>query len=633
MPLEFINPDTQTTATTSIATTIINNSAQTNYISFPVATANPLINGWRIYADSATTFPVDGTGGSPNTTLTQNTSSPLNSTGDFRLNKSSGASRQGEGFSTDFTIANRHLSKVLQLSFDYELVSGTLATDDIRLYVIQDPTSGSPVVLEPVNVSVQGVNTGIRARHLATFQTHISITSYRLCVHISTTINSSQIIDFNNFRVWETTQSVGSIITDWQNYTPTFSSANGFATTPSSINFISRRNGSNLEIIGSLILNTTNSNTARIPLGFNGAEGNVTIDGTKLLSTTVVGRALMRQSVPMGYIYNVLATGGNNYVEFGYAQNSGTEPFTAMSGSNFQSGVSGRVQINLSVPIAGWGSNVAMSSDSGDGRVVSATITGSLNTGASPTVNLTWSSPTILNDTHSAFNGTTGYTAPVSGFYQFNANFNTDSGTGQAWNAWVSGSNRQACGFAISGFVFISGIVFLLAGQNLTFRPNATGGNVGAVGSGSYFTISRVSAGSQTIGTNETVACSISKTSGAFISTNNPITSWNTKDLDTHSSFNLTNGTFTVPSSGIYLINASAVNLGNFTSYNQPGFTIRNGTTILSTSTMYFASSFEPELSTSALRRFVAGDIISLYVYGSGFGFNDLRMNISRIGI
>jgi hypothetical protein len=48
---------------------------------------------------------------------------------------------------------------------------------------------------------------------------------------------------------------------------------------------------------------------------------------------------------------------------------------------------------------------------------------------------------------------------------------------------------------------------------------------------------------------------------------------------------------------------------------------------------MYFTSNFEPELSTSALRRFVAGDIISLYGYGNGFACNNLIMNISRIGI
>ena len=518
------------------------------------------ISNWRTYSDAAATSPVDGIGGSPTITFVQDSSAPLNYSGDFRFTNTGGVSRQGQGVSVDFEIENRHKAKILQIVLDYELVSGTLASNDLRLYIIQDPT-GTPVVIEPVNTGLQNLIVDSSLKHIATFQTHVSIKNYRLCIHIGSTGTNGYIVDFANFKIGESAQSIGAVITDWQNYTPTFSSANGFATTPSSINFISRRNGSNLEIIGSLILNTTNSNTARIPLGFNGAEGNVTIDGTKLLSTTVVGRALMRQSVPMGYIYNVLATGGNNYVEFGYAQNSGAEPFTAMSGSNFQSGVSGRVQINLSVPIAGWGSNVAMSSDTGDGRVVSAiykNLVGSLNT----QYGFQWN--TIVIDTHNAVsqtgsspNARTVFTAPVNGFYQVSA-FVLCSNSGyvdiyknDSIYARISGTENTTYGDSISFTISLNaGENFYIRTMNMTSTSTST--------SDGQFSVFRISAGSQVVANSEAVYLRYRCTNGQTISSSaNTDIQYNDRVYDSHGAYSTSNYRFTAPMSGTYLITAS----------------------------------------------------------------------------
>ena len=279
-----------------------------------------------------------------------------------------------------------------------------------------------------------------------------------------------------------------------------------------------------------------------------------------------------------------------------------------------------------------------MSSDTGDGRVVSATITGSLSTGASPTVNLTWSSATIINDTHSAFNSTTGYTAPISGFYQFNGHFNTDSANGSVWDAWVSGSNRQTSGRSISGFVTVSGVVFLLAGQNLTFRPNVTGGNVGAVSSGNYFTISRVSAGSQIIASSETVACEAVMTSSNNPGTDQPIR-FNFVVRDTHGSYNTTTFRYTIPMSGWYQINF----MFNISTGGHSGDWIylfinevRNRTFCLisiSPNTEYFPS--------NVTAYFLAGDIIDIRsgastapnFYGDTTNNTRTRMTVHRIGI
>lgn len=612
---------------TSVATTVVNNSAQTNYISFPVATANPLSNGWRVYSDGASTSPVDGTGGSPNTTLTQNTSSPLNSTGDFRITKTTGASRQGEGISTDFTIANRHLAKVLQISFDYEVVTGsTLANDDLRVYIIANPTV-TPVVIEPVNVSIQGVLSGTRVRHLATFQTDFTITTYRLCIHIATTTSSNQNIDFNNFRVWEQSQTIGAIITDWVNYTPTFSSANGFATTPTSINFISRRNGSALEIMGSFIVNTTNSNTARIPLGFQGVEGNVTVDSSKLLSTSMVGRAVMRQNVPQGYIYNVLATGGNNYMEFAYAQNGSTEPFNAMAGSSFQSGVSGRVQIQATIPIAGWGSSVAMSSDTGDSRVVACQVTG-LHTGGGSDGIIIF--PTVVRDTHGTYSVSTGrYTVPVTGFYRIGGLI-TGTNTGITARLWIDGSPQYRIGTnnVTTAQITVIGFAFLNAGQIIDVRPTSALGNAGA--SDGYLSIERISAGSQVIATSETVSARYTTDTAQ----NNDVIKCEDKDFDTHNAYSITTGKYTVPMSGVYRIS------GQITNYNS-GYLYadirKNNDVIICRDLIQLSSASYMTASPNLVTKLIAGDTVWLWAYTSGTmqvdtGYRNMFC-IERIGL
>ena len=535
---------------TSAATTVVNNSAQTNYISFPVASATPTSNGWRTYADSAATSPVDGTGGSPNTTLTQNTVSPLNSTGDFRLNKSSGASRQGEGISTDFTIANRHCGKVLQVSFDYELVSGTLAFDDLRLYIIQDPT-GTPLVIEPVNVSLQGSvvpigsNNTVKLRHLATFQTHISITSYRLCVHISTSTNSSQIIDFNNFRVWESTQSIGAVITDWQSYTPTIEGWN----TITDRQFQWRRVGGSIEIEGKWSTSSSNANEVRISLPFG------VIDSAKIPSIRIVGVGGQAGFATTYFTLNTLAEPGVAYLTLGI-QTSGRSTFSKIIGNDISSAPPYSIQ--ASVPIQGWGSNVAMSSDTGDGRVVAFTAYKQGGSTISSGGNIINSYNSVILDTHSTFSLTTGeYTVPISGIYQIGYKFCHNSFiTSLSLSVRVDGiSVLTTGGFynttgATQPFDAESFCISLRTGQKVSLWNEGSNLTV----EHSYFTMNRISAGSQIIATQETVSASYySAASQTSLTTQ---INFGTRVYDTHGAVTTGVGAwkFTAPMSGKYLV-------------------------------------------------------------------------------
>ena len=90
--------------------------------------------GWNAYNDGAVAAPIDGTGGTPSAGLwVRSTTTPLRGSGDFNLVKTGSTSYQGQGVSYDFTIDNADLAKVLTVTFDYEVLSGTYANGDLKI--------------------------------------------------------------------------------------------------------------------------------------------------------------------------------------------------------------------------------------------------------------------------------------------------------------------------------------------------------------------------------------------------------------------------------------------------------------------------------------------------------------------
>ncbi len=148
-------------------------------------TADTGIDGWNIYKDAAAALPVDAAQGGnlASITFTQNTTSPLRGTADFRLTKPA-SNAQGEGVSYDFTIARADLGKTLGVYFDYEVVSGTFATNDLTVYIVQDPT-GTPTVIQPSVFRIDALSGTTKGRFIAAFQAHASALNHRLAFHVA----------------------------------------------------------------------------------------------------------------------------------------------------------------------------------------------------------------------------------------------------------------------------------------------------------------------------------------------------------------------------------------------------------------------------------------------------------------
>lgn len=169
-----------------------------NYIS-----ANPDAEvdtaGWATYADAAGTQPVDGTGGSPSSTFTRSTSSPLRGTASFLWTKSAN-NRQGEGFSYAFTLDSADQGRPIGGSFDFSVATaeGTYASNDMAVY-IYDVTNS--VLIQPAGFNIPVYKAGSATSVYFSFAAPANSTSYRLIVHTASTSATAYTLKFDNFQL------------------------------------------------------------------------------------------------------------------------------------------------------------------------------------------------------------------------------------------------------------------------------------------------------------------------------------------------------------------------------------------------------------------------------------------------
>lgn len=494
------------------------------------------LSNWRTYNDGDSNVPLDGTGGSPNVTFVRDSSAPLNSTGDYRFTKGGSASRRGQGVSVDFTVENRHLGKVLQVVLDYELVSGTLATDDLRLYVVQDP-NGTPVLVEPVNTSLQGTVSGYGStRHVATFQTHVSLKTYRLCVHVRSTSALDYTVDFANFRVGEPSVSTGAVITEPTRYTPVIQGSS----TVTNDEVYWTRCGKNLSLSGRLQLGNVSSAEFRLFLPF--------IISSEVVNLRVFGRIYVNTTYTTSPQWILKGVGGQNYLTLGVADTTGNNAFTNMNiTSSFGTNTILTFLCN-EIPIAGWGSSVAMSSDTGDSRVVAAKYN---NNNAIVGGNATWN--TLDFDTHNAYTPSTGvYLVPVSGIYRVTATGSTTSG-GEFFYFKRNSVTVANGGQAYTGTAYTNATTLIRCNAGDTITISYAIGSTVSTAVNNFVSFERISAGSQVLSASETVAASYYSAANQTSLTTQ--INFGTRIYDTHGA--VTTGSswrFTAPMSGKYSI-------------------------------------------------------------------------------
>jgi hypothetical protein len=139
------------------------------------------------------------------------------------------------------------------------------------------------------------------------------------------------------------------VITPWVSYTPTFT---GFGTA-TNVQIYSRRVGDTLEIRGRFQSGTSTATEARMTLGFNGANSNITSSTTKISSIQCAGMGVV--SITNAAQYACLIESNVGYITFSN-QASGAAGLTKKNGNTFlASGTA--FSFTASIPVDSWPSN------------------------------------------------------------------------------------------------------------------------------------------------------------------------------------------------------------------------------------------------------------------------------------
>jgi hypothetical protein len=476
-----------------------------------------------------------------------------------------------------------------------------------------------------------------------TFQTDSTAANnkYKIAVITQQTSATAYSVNFNDFSVGPTAVINGTPVTDWQSYTPTFTNLGVVTGT----DFKWRRVGNVLEIIGYGKSATVASNQRfTLPAGLNIDTSVSGVSATNTLGFFNRLPAAAGSTVTTGGLFYDSAL-GTQVLRLQTRSDTGLYETTATSAISNNEGFSCRAF----VPVQGWSSNVQISSDT-DTRVVVMGAYGATTTVNNSGVNVIY--PTVRMDSHAGYNPSTGvYTVPVSGYYRVSGGFTT---LPAAWvnnnaiqmSASITGAGAPGGTFAFTRIISagtteqgISGSAtyYCAAGDTIVLR--VLSGQTVALngGTNNFVSIERLS-GPSVIAASESINARYFSSSTAISGTFATVT-YATKDFDSHSSYS--GGTYTIPVSGKYQINAALSII--FSSSSNPESRIaifKNGTQV--TDHLSFmgaaAQSSTPSNLVSDIINCLAGDLITIRASAAGTSPSIRSSNfynyfsISRVG-
>ncbi len=579
-----------------------NISSNINYITNSSAEINT--TGWVTYADAAGTVPVDGTGGSPNITLTRSTSSPLRGVASFLITKDA-ANRQGEGISYDLTISSADKNKQLAISFDYEAsanYTGSAGTEYMVCYVY-DITNTTQIASSNINIP-QGSGT-----QLITFNSTTS-TSYRLEFHIAGTGTSAWTYKFDNVLVGPQQVVLAPAVSDLIAWTPT-----GSLSTNATYTGFYKRIGDEAEFDIKILFsgaNTQGTVTVNLPTG-------LAIDTTKLTTATTdnfdlpEGKTFINDSGADYYgavRYNTsTSVQARVYTDDGGTGTAYLNSATVNTNTNtpVTIGASDFIQLIFRVPIANWSSNIQLANS----RVEYAS-----NSGMGDAADTT----SFVNDPNGNQIPATTYSAarrkrvrfknPIQAtdtielqvkannslntWFTFSSGTYVDPGSTQTIAPWNTGSGY---GFGIEVIVNSTDV-------DVTFdtKANAASSNWNASNTSRWRVIKYSNAVPVEIQSDVSARYFASATS---VTGSLATVVWTTKDYDAYTA--MSSGIFTVPVTGKYQINTALALSGTFALNNQQNMVIQKNNTTVSEVLDYAAGA-----ETSA--HLVLSDIINCSV-------------------
>lgn len=563
-----------------------------NYI--PNATFNNgSVNNWSKFTTTLTSGLPTGAltlnSAASITTFASTITTPISGSTSMQIG-SSAAWSAGQGVITDeFTIEREDLGKPLTFSLSFEAItnplnanwSGILGSQTFAVY-IYDATVGAWV--QPSGFLGMNQNSGV-GQVKGSFQT--SVTSgqkYRLAIIALQASSGAITLNVDNVFLGKETSTVGSPVTDFVSYTPTCNWTSGYTMSGQY-----RRIGDSIECIVKMTVTgapiAATETTFSIPSGF-------TIDTTKLLSPAqgaapTYGDAIGYDiSLTNLYIFRCQYWTTTTVKLFYQSVSTGQESAVTTSVPPTWA-TNDTIIARFCVPIVGFSSSVEMSNAT-DTRVIAAQYTN--NAGGLLTAdvtNITFN--TLGYDTAGSWSGTV-FTAPVSGYYQFQGMVNTTVAVNIDLFLWKDGvktymtTQNRGVSSSVHGF---SGSLYLNAGQTASLRSD-TAATLSSSATSHYININRLS-GPSVIAASESVNASYSITAAASTAINVQF-NFNNKVFDSHNAVTTGAGAwkFTAPISGKYQVSSSIIHtttnntmtiFKNGSVYRNMGYNITNSAT------------------------------------------------------
>lgn len=479
----------------------------------------------------------------------------------------------GQGFISDaFNIDQEDYAKVLTFKAYYRVDSGPTnlnfsgtSSNTLAIY-IYDVTNSAWI--QPAGVYGLTQNSGV-GYVTGTFQTTSASTQYRIAILGINASTGAVQLTWDDFSVGPQTAPLGAVVTDWVDagtniITATTTSPTKGTTNRDKIQW--RRVGGNLE--GIFEYTQTVAGTAgsgnylfQLPTGLSIDTSKLVLNAEAAIGSGANGRGDTTIGRGWGsdkgtgtsmFNINVEAYDSTRVRLFAIYTNSAGTTIEGGIGSAYFPFTSANLQISftISVPIAGWSSNVQMSNDT-DTRVVSMS---AYKSAGSVTANTKIGSWTAVNkDTHGAFNLSTGdYTAPVAGdyFVNFTAYSTTASMTANVYKNGTLVLEGIRSGTTLSGLG--NGIVSCVAGDVLSVAVDASL-TLATSTTKTVISIFRLS-GPSVIAATESVNASYYVSANVSAGTAQQI-NFDTKEFDSHNAVTTGSGwLFTAPISGIYAL-------------------------------------------------------------------------------
>lgn len=524
---------------------------------------NGTTTGWSLFSTTLTGGLPTGTisAGAASLALTTTSTNPID--GAFSLQLSAaGVATAGHGIISDvFTLSNGDLGKMLNSKFSYNVVSGAtnlnfsglLGSQTIAV-AFRDVTSS---VWIPAPVGYLGMNqgTGYSESSPISFQSSVTVgQQYQMAIYFSQASAGATTLTFDNFVCSKTVITSGYAGSDWVSYTPTVSnlgSGGGTATGKY------RRVGDSAEVYIRFSKDATAGTNSGLAVTFSIPSG-LSVDTTKITSLSgrvVVGTADLEvaNTNPPAVALLFNSYGSNLILTGNFATIDAVGTFF---GSNQTA------NLTAMVPIVGWSSNVAQSSDS-DQRVYATKVYQALTTSIATGDTKVPFTAAATYDTAGMYSTTnSNVVIPATGFYDIEVALAASPGAANSYLTAVVYRNNS---FAENlGVILMSatGPTFFLqgnktilcnAGDVVDIRARATTAcNLSSDISNTFFTITKRSGPAVVQATESVNARYLAVgTQSVTATTQTRITIFTSKDYDSHAAYNPATG-YVVPVSGKY---------------------------------------------------------------------------------